>query len=76
MRLAFPGSNRHTRPGNIPHVLSNPADDKCYRLGQADGETENATDRVARLYYGSSCTVTSSRRSSPTRRTTASSSHR
>jgi hypothetical protein len=40
---------------NVPHVLNDPADNQCYTLGNAQGQTTNATNADAQLYSGSSC---------------------
>ncbi|MFF4415761.1 hypothetical protein ACFYY8_24805 [Streptosporangium sp. NPDC001559] len=45
----------YTHPGRVPWELANPQDHQCYTVGDADGYTQNHTDRYALLYMGSEC---------------------
>ncbi|MFI0372051.1 hypothetical protein ACH35V_29665 [Actinomadura sp. 1N219] len=47
----------HTQPGNVPHVLRDPADGRCYDVG-ADGAVRNDTDAIAVLYAIRGCRIT------------------
>ncbi|MCW2889869.1 MAG: hypothetical protein JWL58_6731 [Streptosporangiaceae bacterium] len=45
----------HTQPGNVALTLNNPQDNQCIPVGNAGGQTSNATNSDAQLFSGPTC---------------------
>ncbi|GCE01947.1 hypothetical protein [Embleya hyalina] len=64
LALAVPTGTAHAatgnffyrqQPGDIERILTNPADNTCFSLGNGGGPISNQTDRVANVYFSNNC---------------------